>query len=95
MFFSPIYFSVELCAQRPNEQFSSSGGRKCRDTCIGYDTIPCLQSTMPVDAPFDPVCECINGYARLPTGECVDAEDPECYEFYKPTPGKSLSLKTH
>lgn len=81
-------FHIELCAERQNEQFSSSGGRRCRDTCIGYTTIECMATIMPIPSPYLPVCECKEGYARLPNGQCVDALSPECYEYYKPTPGK-------
>lgn len=61
--------------------FSSNGPRSCQNTK------ECWATTMPVDTPYNPVCECLIGYARLPNGACVHAEDPECYEFYKPTPG--------
>ncbi|KAG4074776.1 hypothetical protein HA402_006415 [Bradysia odoriphaga] len=84
--------SEKLCAERQNEQFSASGGRGCRDTCIDYDTKECMLTTMPVPAPYVPVCECKEDYARLPTGECVEASSSECYEFYKPTPERCAKL---
>ncbi|KAJ6645915.1 hypothetical protein Bhyg_01124, partial [Pseudolycoriella hygida] len=84
--------SEKLCSQRPNEEYSASGGRTCRNTCIDYNTKECMATTMPVPGPFIPVCECKDGFARLPSGECVDALDPRCYEYYKPTPERCAKL---
>lgn len=67
-----IYFTTEICAQKPNEHYMA-GGSACQ-TCCTDPEAPCrIYTFAPVNA-----CYCVEGTARLQSGKCVPVDSRKC-----------------
>lgn len=65
--------------------FLSTGGR-CPGDCINLKSVcPSIMTHNLIT--WQPVCDCKDGYARLPNGLCVLKTNAYCVALYEPSPG--------